>query len=92
MFLYCIENNISGTYNAANGYISNKEFMKTVSKKMKKPFFLPRVPKTILSVFLGEMSSILTESLKVSNEKIIKSGFRFRYSNFDAAISEVIKK
>ena len=92
MFVYCIENNVSGTYNAANGYISNKEFMKTVSKKMKKPFFMPRVPKSILTVFLGEMSSILTESLKVSNEKIIKAGFRFRYSNFDAAISEVVKK
>jgi hypothetical protein len=92
MFVYCIENNVSGTYNAANGYISNKEFMKTVSKKMKKPFFMPRVPKSILTVFLGEMSSILTESLKVSNEKIIKTGFRFRYSNFDAAISEVVKK
>ena len=92
MFVYCIENNVSGTYNAANGYISNKEFMKTVSKKMKKPFFMPRVPKSILTIFLGEMSSILTESLKVSNEKIIKAGFRFRYSNFDAAISEVVKK
>ena len=92
MFLFCIENNVSGTYNASNGYISNKEFMKTISKKMRKPFFLPRVPKTILNIFLGEMSSILTESLKVSNEKIIKTGFQFRHSNFDAAISDIIKK
>ena len=36
MFLYCIENDISGTYNAANGYISNRELMKTITKKMKK--------------------------------------------------------
>ena len=92
MFIFCIENNISGTYNAANGYISNKNFMKSVSKKMKRPFFLPAIPKTILSLFLGEMSSILTESLKVSNEKILKSGFQFRYSNFDSALSQVINK
>ena len=92
MFLYCIENNISGTYNAANGYISNREFMKTITKKMKKPFFLPAVPKKILTVFLGEMATMLTESLKVSNEKIRKVGFRFRYSNFDAAITEIVKK
>ena len=92
MFLYCIENDISGTYNAANGYISNRELMKTITKKMKKPFFFPAVPKGILKVFLGEMASMLTESLKVSNEKIRKVGFRFRYSNFDSAISEIVKK
>ena len=92
MFVHCIENDISGTYNAANGYISNKEFMKTISKKMKKPFFLPRIPKTVLTVFFGEMASILTESLKVSNEKIIKSGFKFRHDNFESAISEIINK
>jgi len=92
MFVYCIENNISGTYNAANGYISNHELMKTITKKMKKPFFLPAVPKGILKVFLGEMASMLTESLKVSNEKIRKAGFRFRYANFDSAITEIVKK
>jgi len=59
---------------------------------MKKPFFFPAVPKGILKVFLGEMASMLTESLKVSNEKIRKVGFRFRYSNFDSAISEIVKK
>ena len=92
MFIYCIENNISGTYNAANGYISNRELMKTITNKMKKPFFLPPVPKGVLKVFLGEMASMLTESLKVSNEKIRKAGFRFRYTNFDAAITEIVKK
>ena len=59
---------------------------------MKKPFFLPAVPKGILKVFLGEMASMLTESLKVSNEKIRKAGFRFRYANFDSAITEIVKK
>lgn len=92
MFAYCIENNISGTYNAANGYISNRELMKTITKKMKKPFFLPSVPKGILKVFLGEMATMLTESLKVSNEKIRKAGFRFRHTNFDSAIAEIVKK
>ncbi len=92
MFVYCIENQISGTYNAANGYITNREFMKTISKKMKKPFFFPSVPKRILRMLFGEMASMLTESLKVSNEKIRKTGFKFRYSNFDTAIAELVKK
>jgi len=92
MFLYCIENDISGTYNAANGYISNRELMKTITKKMRKPFFFPAVPKSILTLLLGEMATMLTESLKVSNEKIRKIGFQFKYANFDSAISEIVKK
>lgn len=92
MFVYCIENKIPGTFNAANGYITNREFMKTISKKMKKPFIIPSVPKGILMIMFGEMATMLTESLKVSNEKIRKTGFKFRYSNFDSAITEMVKK
>tara|TARA_B110000285_G_C15005361_1_gene553567 strand:- start:147 stop:1031 length:885 start_codon:yes stop_codon:yes gene_type:complete len=92
MFVYCIENNKEGTFNAANGYISNKEFMRTISKKMKKPFFFPPIPRPLLSLFLGEMSTMLTESLKVSNQKIKDTGFQFLHPNFDSAISEIIKK
>ena len=92
MFLYCIEHKKEGTYNAANGYISNEEFMRTLTTKMKRPFFFPAIPRPILSLFLGEMSTMLTESLKVSNEKIKNAGFEFFHLNFDSAITEIVKK
>ena len=87
-----VEHKKEGVFNAANGYLSNKQFMKTISKKMKKPFFLPTVPRPILSLVLGEMSTMLTESLKVSNDKIKKTGFTFTHEDFDAAMAEVVKK
>lgn len=92
MFNHCIEHKKEGVFNAANGYLSNKQFMKIIAKKMKKPFFLPAVPRPILSLVLGEMSTMLTESLKVSNDKIKKTGFTFTHEDFDAAIAEVVKK
>tara|TARA_B100001059_G_scaffold234825_1_gene278437 strand:- start:2893 stop:3783 length:891 start_codon:yes stop_codon:yes gene_type:complete len=91
MFIHCIEHNKEGTFNAANGYISNQEFMKTISKKMKKPFFFPAIPKKILSLFLGEMSTMLTESLKVSNQKIKQNGFNFLFPDFDSAMNDIVK-
>lgn len=91
MFIHCIEHKKEGTFNAANGYISNKEFMKTISKKMKKPFFFPAIPKPILSFFLGEMSTMLTESLKVSNQKIKQNGFEFLFPDFDSAMTHIVK-
>lgn len=92
MFVFCIEHKKEGVYNAANGYVSNKEFMRTLSKKMKRPFFFPAIPRSILSFFLGEMSTMLTESLKVSNDKIKNTGFEFFHLNFDSAITEIVQK
>ena len=91
MFIHCIEHKKEGIFNAANGYISNQEFMKTISKKMKKPFFFPAIPKPILSFFLGEMSTMLTESLKVSNQKIKQNGFEFLFPDFDSAMTHIVK-
>ena len=91
MFIHCIEHKKEGTFNAANGYISNQEFMKTISKKMQKPFFFPAIPKPILSFFLGEMSTMLTESLKVSNQKIKQNGFEFLFPDFDSAMTHIVK-
>lgn len=91
MFMHCIEHKKEGTFNAANGYISNQEFMKTISKKMKKPFFFPAIPKPILSFFLGEMSTMLTESLKVSNQKIKQNDFEFLFPDFDSAMTHIVK-
>jgi uncharacterized protein (TIGR01777 family) len=90
MFVHCIDQKKEGVYNAANGYLSNKEFMRTISKKMKKPFFFPAVPRSILSLALGEMSTMLTESLKVSNDKIRKTGFTFKHESFDSAMAEIV--
>ena len=92
MFNHCIEHKKEGVFNAANGYLSNKQFMKIIAKKMKKPFFLPAVPRPILSLVLGEMSTMLTESLKVLNDKIKKTGFKFTHEDFDAAMAEIVKK
>ena len=91
MFIHCIEHKKEGAFNAANGYISNEEFMRTISKKMKKPFFFPSIPKPILSFFLGEMSTMLTESLKVSNKKIKQNGFEFLFPDFDSAMTHIVK-
>lgn len=91
MFTHCIEHKKEGTFNAANGYISNQEFMKTISKKMKKPFFFPAIPKKILYLFLGEMSTMLTESLKVSNQKIKQNGFEFLFPDFESAMTHIVK-
>ncbi len=79
MFLFVIENeNLNSVYNAVSPQqINNRDFMKSLAKELKKPFFFPKIPSFIMKLFFGEMSQILLTGNKISSEKIQKEGFVF---------------
>ena len=93
--LYCaaIENdNFNGAYNAIAGNVSNNNFSKTLSKCMKKPFWLPNVPGFMLKLFLGEMAVILLEGSAVNNQKILQTGFQFQFTDLEEALENLLIK
>ncbi|HET6990839.1 MAG TPA: DUF1731 domain-containing protein, partial [Bacteroidia bacterium] len=92
LFLRAIEDEkLSGVYNAVSGqHTSNKEFVKTIGKTIGRPVFFPRVPKFILKMMLGEMSGIVTEGSRVSNEKIRRTGFSFNYNDLSLALKDIL--
>ena len=92
MILFSIRNsNVNSTYNAvAPEYITNYDFMKTIAKALKMPFFMPRVPSFIFKLMLGELSQILLTGLKVSPDKIVSEGFKFKYSKFEDLMKELV--
>lgn len=93
--LYCaaIENdNFIGAYNAIAANVSNKNFSKTLSKAMRKSFWLPNVPSFILKLFLGEMAVILLEGSAASNQKLLQTGFKFQFTNLEEALKGLVGK
>jgi hypothetical protein len=88
MFGFMIENeSLSGVYNAtAPEQITNKEFMRTLAKTMRKPFFMPNVPGLFMKLLFGEMSSILLEGSRVSSEKLMNAGYKFKYPELKGAL------
>jgi uncharacterized protein (TIGR01777 family) len=88
MFRFMFENEtLSGVYNAtAPEHITNKEFMRTLAKTMSKPFFMPNVPGIFMKLLFGEMSSILLEGSRVSSEKIMNAGYKFKYPDLKGAL------
>jgi uncharacterized protein (TIGR01777 family) len=88
IFHFMIQNNaLSGTYNAVSPeHITNKEFMKTLSKTVNKPFFIPNVPAFIMKLIFGEMSIILLEGSRVSSDKIQKAGYHFKLPTLKTAL------
>ena len=90
MFLYVIQNNFKGIYNGVSpNPVSNKKMTQELAKALKRPLLLPNIPKFVMRLILGEMSSLLFESQKVSSKKIEQKGFVFKYDTIAAAIKEI---
>lgn len=92
MFVFAIENDLDGSYNALAGNESNKELMKTIASVLNKPFWFPNVPAFILRWMFGEMSLILLKGVRASNAKIVQKGFVFKFTNLKDALTNLLKK
>lgn len=93
MYIFAVENSdMNGKFNAvADSAPNNKQFMKSLATISSK-FFLPiNVPAFAMKTVFGEMSSIILEGTRASNEKIKSLGFDFKFSTPEAAFMDLRK-
>ena len=57
-----------------------------IAKKLKKPLWLPNIPAFVMKLLLGKMAVIILEGSRVSSEKIMATGFKFKYPNIKEAL------
>ena len=91
MYLYGIENTkLEGAFNmVAPIPVTNAELTRAVARQLHKPLWLPNVPAFFLKLLLGEMSTIVLGSTKVSADKIANAGFLFKYPEVTSALKEI---
>src|ERR1700761_6433851 len=91
LYLYGIENtSLKGVYNmVAPNPATNKQLTQTIAKQLHKPLWLPNIPAFVLKLLLGEMSTIVLGSTKVSAQKIENAGFRFKYPTVTEALADI---
>jgi hypothetical protein len=94
IYLKAIEDSeIKGPFNAvAPQHVTHNDFMKTLGRVIKRPVLSVPVPGFILKLILGEMSEVILTGSRVSSDKIINSGFRFRYILLEEALTNVLVK
>ncbi len=91
VFLFVLEHSLEGVYNGvAPNPVSNTELTKTAAKVLRKPLFLPNIPKFVMKLVLGEMHIILFESQRVSSKKIEEKGFEFEYNYLEPALNDLL--
>ena len=84
---------ISGIFNAVSPeHTTNIELTKEIAKVVSRKILLPNIPKFVMKLLFGEMSSILLEGSRVSSEKIVKKGFNFKYKDLEAALNNIFLK
>lgn len=91
VFVFVLEHGLEGVYNGvAPNPVSNTELTKTAAKVLKKPLFLPNIPKFVMKLVLGEMHIVLFESQRVSSKKIESKGFEFEYNYLEPALNDLL--
>ena len=93
MILFALKNEkVNGTYNAVcSNHINNEAFTKAIAKALHKPIILPHAPAFIIKTLFGELAGMVLEGSRVSNQKIIDTGFKFKYESMDGALADLLK-
>jgi uncharacterized protein (TIGR01777 family) len=83
---------LSGPVNmTAPSPVTSAQFTKTLAKTLHRPAILP-LPAFAAKLALGEFAEEgLLASARVEPKKLLESGFKFRYSELAAALSELLK-
>jgi uncharacterized protein (TIGR01777 family) len=91
MYLFGIENKeLKGVYNmVAPNPVTNAQMIKAVAIQLHQPLWAPRVPAFLLKLLLGEMSTLVLGSTKVSAQKMEDAGFRFKYAEVAGALNDI---
>ena len=81
---------LSGAFNfTAPTPVTNAEFTRALAQVLRRPAHLP-VPPVALKLALGEMARLLLTGQKARPERLLESGFTFRYPEVDGALIEAV--
>lgn len=92
IFHHILQNTLPpGIYNGVSpNPKTNREMMNAIAFALKKPIILPPVPAFVLRLTLGEFSTELLSSHRISAEKLLQAGFGFQFPDLPAALEDLI--
>lgn len=90
MFVYAVENEISGVWNASSpNPARNAEFTREMGKAVRRPAVFP-VPAFALKFAFGELGKHMLDSSRAIPEAALNANFEFRYPELGAALRDLL--
>ncbi len=78
------DNSMQGIFNSvAPQFITNAQVTKALANHFHNHIWLPNIPPIVIRILFGEIADSLLNGSRISSEKIIECGFRFKYSCID---------
>ena len=91
IFLFVVQNNLEGIFNGvAPNAVKQTELIKAIGKTLSRPIIMPKVPSFVMRMILGEMSTLVLESQRVSSKKVEQLGFHFKYHQLKPALEDLL--
>ena len=70
--------------------VTNAMFCERLGKELGRPVPIP-IPSSLLSMFLGEMSTALLYSQRAAPQRLLQMGFTFRFPAIDLALQDLLR-
>lgn len=84
------DESMNGVFNAvASQHITMNEFSAKLLQSLGKSSFLPNAPAFLLKGIYGEMSVMLLNGSRVSNEKLKQHGFVFKFDTIEQSLQNL---
>ncbi len=92
LYYFLLKNNSEGVYNAvAPETVSDEKLTKAIARILKKPLFMPNIPRFVMQLILGDMCELLFTNKNISSKKAINEGFKFKFPDIDVALEDILK-
>ncbi|CAM3660057.1 TIGR01777 family oxidoreductase [Flavobacterium gelidilacus] len=92
IFYYSQVSELDGIYNAVAPHpVTNSAMTKEIANVLKRPLWLPNIPKFVMKMILGEMYILVFSSQSVSALKILNQGYQFKYATIEKALADLFK-
>ncbi len=92
IYLYALNNSsIDGAINASSpNPVTMKDFSKRLGKILHRPYFF-NVPLLVLKIAFGEAAESIVASQRVFPEKLLISGFKFKFDMIEESLKDLLK-
>jgi uncharacterized protein (TIGR01777 family) len=86
------DGSMEGAYNSvAPNPVTNEQFTKELASVLHRPIILPHAPAFILRIVFGEMADLVLYGIRLSSQKITRSGYTFKFPNLRQALEDLLR-
>lgn len=90
LYIHALENSLQGVFNAtAPAPATNAIFTKKIAQVLQRPLWPIHVPEVLIKTIMGEMSAVALSSTNTSAQKVLNTGFNFKYNQLQDALAEI---